>query len=117
MRTTWRANALPSFVAGGTKTACMRQPLIVTHASGLTRAVGYQAGPFTTFASLWSAPGEAVSTRCWSGVVLEPTTHPRHDGAQPPIPAGPMMWSAHVPGPFTAVSVSPSGTFVGHGTA
>src|SRR5215208_2434629 len=95
MSTTWRANALPSFVAGGTYTACIRQPLIVVLAIVLTRAPGYQAGPLTTLAASLNGLGDALSTRCWSAVVLGPTTQPRHVFPQPPSPPGPMMWSTH----------------------
>jgi hypothetical protein len=59
-----QAAACPSFVLGETYTARVRQPLIVSERRGRTRAIGYQAGPFTTFAPLRSARGEATITRC-----------------------------------------------------
>src|SRR5437870_3492150 len=82
VRTTWSENALPSFVAGGTKIACRRRPCTVAQPRGLTRAPGYQPGPLTIIASFRSGRGDAASTRCCgSVVVLEPTTQPRHERA------------------------------------
>src|SRR3954469_1306784 len=78
MSTTCWAKALPSFVAGGTNTTRIRQPLMVSRPRDLTRAFGYQAGPLTTLAALRSALGAEVITRgSTAGVVLDPTPQAR----------------------------------------